>query len=70
MAKQRNMQIEMAMKQRQAQMAMQRAMAIERFHYYSCFVGLAAIFLPIGAVKSHKPQMVAPLVPMSIGWLF
>ena len=51
MVNQRAMQIEMAMKQRQAQMAMQRAMALERFYYYSGFVTLAAIFLPIAAFK-------------------
>ena len=55
MANQKNMQIEMAMKQRQAQMAMQTAMAKERFRYYCYFLALLYVKLPIAAFKSHKP---------------
>ncbi len=50
-ANQRSMQIEMAMKQRQAQMAMQTAMARERLKYFSAFAGLLYVVLPIVAFK-------------------
>ena len=66
----RAMQIEMGMKQRQAMMASQMAMGKERFKYYSVFVGLAYIGLPIGAYKKKNPAMLIGLVPMSIGWSF
>ena len=48
----REMQIEMAIKQRQAQLAAQVALGKERFKYYSFVVGLAWFFLPIGAFKT------------------
>ena len=50
--------------------AHQMAMGKERFKYYSFVVGLAFTFLPIGALKLHKPQMLVPLVPLGTGWSF
>ena len=70
MVNQRAMQIEMAMKQRQAGIAMQQAVGKERFKYYSAFVGLAYFFVPIAVLKTHKPAMLVPLAPLTIGWLF
>ena len=70
MANQKNMQIEMAMKQRQAQMAMQTAIGKERFKYYSYFVGLLYTICPLIAFKLHTPQAVIPLVPLSILWCY
>ena len=49
---------------------MQLAIGKEKFRYYSCFVGLMYILIPIGVLKTHKPAMLVPLVPLSIGWLF
>ena len=51
-------------------MSMQMAIGKERFKYYSVFVFTAAFFLPIGALKLHKPQIMAPLFPMAIAWTF
>ena len=51
-------------------MAMQTAIGKERFNYISAFIGLAFVVLPIAAHKKHAPQMVAPLVPLSILWCF
>eukprot|EP00806_Schmidingerella_arcuata_P006395 Macronucleus_6823.p1 GENE.Macronucleus_6823~~Macronucleus_6823.p1 ORF type:complete len:147 (+),score=30.02 Macronucleus_6823:1-441(+) len=70
MVKQRAMQVEMAMKQRQAMLAMQREMALERFSYYCCLVGLAFSGLPVVAFLLRKPQMVIPLLPMSFTFMF
>ena len=67
---QKAMQIEMAMKQRQAQLAMQQALAKERFIYFSVLYGLACFALPIGAVKSKNPKLVIPLVPLTLNFLF
>ena len=63
-------QIEMAMKQRQAQIAMGQAMGREQFHYYSILVGLVYFFLPLGAIKTHNPKMLAPLLPLGFMWTF
>ena len=51
----KEMNIEMAMKNRQVGMAMQMAVGKERFHYYSIFVAGAFCFLPIAAFKTKKP---------------
>ena len=67
---QRDMQIEMAMKQRQAQLAMQQAIGKERFKYYSALYGLAWIGLPLGAMKKKNPATLIPLFPMTFAWLF
>ena len=45
-------------------------MGKERFKYYSFIVGLAYIFLPIGAIVNRKPQTIIPLIPMGTGWCF
>ena len=70
MANQKGMQLEMAMKQRQAQMAMGMAIGKERFTYYSVFVGLLYTTLPIAAIKSHNPMLLGPLFPLTIAWLW
>ena len=70
MANQKSMQIEMAMKQRQAQMAMQTALAKERFKYFNGFMGTLMVLLPIGAYKTHNPKMIAPLVPLTLVWCY
>lgn len=64
------MQIEMALKHRQAQLATQVALGKERFKYYSFVVGLAWFFLPIGAIKTQNPRLMIPLVPLGTGWCF
>ena len=51
----KEMNIEMAMKNRQVGMAMQMAVGKERFFYYSIFVFGAFSFLPIAAFKTKKP---------------
>lgn len=54
-ASMRAMNIEMAMKQRQAQISTQLAMGKERFKYYSFVVGCAYMVLPIVAFKTGNP---------------
>ena len=51
-------------------MAMQMAVGKERLNYFSAFIGLLYVVLPIAAVKHHTPQAVLPLVPLSILWCF
>ena len=60
----------MAMKNRQVELATKMAMAKERLKYYSVFVGLVWLVVPIAAYHHHKPQMLAALVPVSISWAF
>ena len=66
----RETQIEMAMKQRQDQMSMQMAVGKERFFYYSIFVGLVWLALPMVAIKEKKPQLLAPVVVTGFGWCY
>ena len=66
----RAMQIEMAMKQRQAMMAMQNAIARERLKYYSVFAGTICSVLPIVAFKTHNPKLLGPLLPISLSWAY
>ena len=61
---------EMGQKGRQAGMSMGNAIGKERFRYYSFFFGTLAIVLPLASHKTHNPVMLAPLVPLSILWLF
>ena len=58
------------MKQRQMMLAFQMGMGKERFWYYSVFVGIMYVLLPIGAVKKHNPAMLVGLLPMTLGWTF
>ena len=67
---QKSMQIEMAMKQRQAQMAMQIAINKERFKYISGFVGILYLVLPVAAFKTRNVQLIFPLAPFSLLWAF
>ena len=60
--------IEMAMKQRQAQMAMMTAIGKEQLKYYSTFVALLYFVLPVVAYKHRAPVAIVPLVPLSILW--
>ena len=64
------MQIEMAMKNRQTEIALKMAMGRERFKYYSVFFGIVLFMAPIAAYKNRSPKMLAPLIPMSFGWSF
>ena len=66
----KQMQIEMAMRQRQTQLAMQVALQRERFYYYSVFASILYTILPIAAIKNKKPQLMFPLLPISIAWAF
>ena len=70
MANQKSMQIEMAMKSRQSQMAMQTAIGKERFKYFSGFVGLLYCLMPLAAFKNKNPAFAAPMVPLGIAWCF
>ena len=63
-------QIDMAMKNRQSELAMQMASKKEGFKYYTIFVGTLFTVLPIAAFKTHNPKLLVPLVPMSFGWTF
>ena len=58
------------MKQRQAQMSMQISMGKERFWYYSIFVSTLYVLLPAVAILKHKPQVLPPLFPMGLAWLY
>ena len=69
-AQMKETQIQMAMKQRQAQMATQMAIKKEQFKYYSFFVGLVWTFCPIIAIKGHMPQMFFPMIVTGFAWTF
>ena len=70
MEAQMGFQKELILKQRQAQMAMQIAMARERLTYYSYFYGLAVPLLIVGAIKNKNPSLIGPIIPLTVAWLF
>ena len=55
---------------RERQMAMQIGAARKRFEYYAIFVTPLALLLPIAAIKTKNPKLIAPLWPLSIGTAF
>uniref|UniRef100_A0A7S3CHX9 Uncharacterized protein n=1 Tax=Strombidium rassoulzadegani TaxID=1082188 RepID=A0A7S3CHX9_9SPIT len=65
MGKQIKVQKEMAMKQRQLQMAAQVAMGRERFRYQLGFYSVLLTILPIGAFATKNPKMLFPMLPIS-----
>ena len=69
MEAQMGFQKELILKQRQAQMAMQIAMARERLTYYSYFYGLAVPLLIVGAIKNKNPSLIGPVIPLTVAWL-
>ena len=60
----------MAMKQRQAQMAMVTALARERLKYYSIFAGAVWIVMPLVAIKTGNPAAVSPMFITGLLWAF
>ena len=62
----RNLQIEMAMKNRQMMIAEQMANGKERFKYFKIFMGLVATATTLGAIKTRDPKLLAPLFPLSV----
>lgn len=61
-------QILMQNQMREKQMAMQIAWSREFIKYYGTFFSLAAIGLTAGAVKSKKPALFMPIIPL--GFVF
>ncbi|XP_053322091.1 plasminogen receptor (KT) [Spea bombifrons] len=61
-------QILMQNQMRERQMAMQIAWSREFLKYYGTFFTLAAISLTAGAIKSKKPALFVPIVPL--GFVF
>ena len=55
---------------RQTQLAVQFAAGKERFHWYSCFYGLAVIGLPAIAAKSGNHRVLGALVPITFIWAY
>ena len=66
----RENQIEMAMKNRQAEMSMRMAEGKERFFYYSIFVGILWIVCPLAALKTRKIEALTPCIVTGFGWTF
>ena len=63
-------QIAMQNEMRQRQLAMQIGINRERFQYYNIFyLGLVPLLL-IGGIKSKKPQLVVPVLPLSCAYAF
>ncbi|MEE6459202.1 hypothetical protein FKM82_000565 [Ascaphus truei] len=53
---------------RERQMAMQIAGTRELLKYYGTFAGIAALGLTAGAIKSKKPSLFIPIIPL--GFVF
>ncbi|CBY15802.1 unnamed protein product, partial [Oikopleura dioica] len=66
MGRQLNMQSAM----REKQMCFQVAMARQRFWYYQLFASGVAFGCIAGAIKTKKPQLVAPIWPIGIAYSF
>ncbi|XP_076019667.1 plasminogen receptor (KT) [Genypterus blacodes] len=58
-------QIQMQNQMRERLMATQIAWSREFIKYFGSFSAVAALGLSIGALRNRKPQMLAPLVPLS-----
>ena len=69
MVNQRAMQIEMAMKQRQAGIAMQQAVGKERFMFYSALAFAAWTMLPPFSIMIGRPIMMLNLIPITFSWM-
>jgi hypothetical protein len=63
-------QKELILKQRQAQLATQVAMARERFRYYSVFYWSVLPLAILGAIKQKNPALIVPLIPISCVYAF
>merc|ERR1712178_85635 len=59
-------QLIMQNEMRERGMSMQLAMARRQFQYWTVFVTPLALLLPIAAIKTKKPQLIAPLWPLGI----
>jgi hypothetical protein len=59
-------QKELMLKQRQLMMAHQFAIGKDRFMFFQVLYGFAVIGLPLRAIKTKNPGILAPLVPLSI----
>lgn len=51
-------------------MAVQISIGRERFKYYSGFYFTTMFICTAGFIKTKKPQILAPLVPLSFAWAF
>lgn len=58
-------QIETQQQMRERMMAVQIAGTRDLCRWFGAFYGLAAVGLIAGAIRTRKPQLVAPLVPLS-----
>ncbi|XP_012502839.1 PREDICTED: plasminogen receptor (KT) [Propithecus coquereli] len=58
-------QLMMQNEMRERQMAMQIAWSREFIKYFGTFFGITAISLTAGAIKSKKPGLLIPIVPLS-----
>ncbi|XP_002736382.1 plasminogen receptor (KT)-like [Saccoglossus kowalevskii] len=58
-------QIMMQNVMRERMMAMQMARARDMFMWYSSFYGVAAVLTLIGTVKTRKPGVFVPIIPLS-----
>ncbi|XP_003782946.1 plasminogen receptor (KT) [Otolemur garnettii] len=58
-------QLMMQNEMRERQMAMQIAWSREFLKYFGTFFGVTAISLTAGAIKSKKPALLIPIVPLS-----
>ena len=59
-------QLIMQNEMRERGISMQLAMARRQFQYWTVFVTPLALILPIAAIKTKKPQLIAPLWPLGI----
>ena len=59
-------QLIMQNEMRERGISMQLAMARRQFQYWTVFVTPLALLLPIAAIKTKKPQLIAPLWPLGI----
>ena len=66
----REMSQELGLKQRQMGMAMGIAMAKQRFYYFSFFFGTLCLVLPTLALRTKKPALLVPLLPLGCMWCF
>ena len=70
MEEQMKRQLAMQNEMRLRQMAMQIGIARERLFYYQIFYFAALFGCTLGAIKMKKPQICAPLVPLSCAYAF
>ena len=66
----RQMQIEIAMKNRQMMIATQSAMMRQRLHYLEIFMGLGFIAALGASLKKHDPKPLVALFPFTVAWCF